>query len=256
MVVLELKNITKKFKGLIAVNNVSFQINEGEIVGLIGPNGAGKTTLFDMISCNVPPDGSSPYPNEGKIYFYGKDITNLPAYKRCHLGIGRTFQLTKPILEMKVIDNVIIGILFGKESKNYNSNFYEEAKKICEFVSLSDKTEIIAKNLTTPDKKKLELARALATKPKLLLLDEVMAGLTPTEIVDACEIIKKIRNNGITLLVVEHVMKAIMSISDRIIVMDHGIKIAEGKPGEIVNNLKVIEAYLGEEKNYGENIRN
>lgn len=247
MTILEVKNLTKKFKGLIAVNNVSFQINQSEIVGLIGPNGAGKTTLFDMISCNIPPDGSSPYPNNGEIIFLGKNITNLPAYKRCKLGIGRTFQLTKPILEMTVLENVIIGLLFGKNSID-KVDIYKEANEICNFVSLGDKKNTIAKNLTTPDRKKLELARALATKPKLLLLDEIMAGLRPNEIIDACNTIKKIRDSGITILVVEHVMKAIMTISDRILVMDHGIIIAEGKPEEIANNKKVIEAYLGEEK--------
>ena len=248
MELLEVKNLTKTFKGLIAVNKVSFNIKEGEIVGLIGPNGAGKSTVFDMITGIRPPDGSSPFPDSGDIIFKGKSIVKLPAYIRCNLGIGRTFQLTKPLKEMTVFENVYVALLFSNKSKGNRKNLTQTAKKICELVSLGGKMEELASNLTVPDRKKLELARALATQPELLLLDEVMAGLNPSEVMEACNLIKKIRDLGITILVVEHVMKAIMNISDRIIVLDHGIKIAEGKPEEVVNNQKVIEAYLGEEK--------
>ena len=248
MELLEVKNITKTFKGLVAVNKVSFNIKEGEIVGLIGPNGAGKSTVFDMITGIRPPDGSSPFPDSGDIIFKGKSIVKLPAYIRCNLGIGRTFQLTKPLREMTVFENVYVALLFSKKSAGNRKNLSKTAKEICELVSLDRKMEELASNLTVPDRKKLELARALATQPELLLLDEVMAGLNPSEVMEACNLIKKIRDLGITILVVEHVMKAIMNISDRIIVLDHGIKIAEGKPEEVVNNQKVIEAYLGEEK--------
>ena len=248
MELLEVKNLTKTFKGLIAVNKVSFNIKEGEIVGLIGPNGAGKSTVFDMITGIRPPDGSSPFPDSGDIIFKGKSIVKLPAYIRCNLGIGRTFQLTKPLKEMTVFENVYVALLFSNKSKENRKNLTQTAKEICELVSLGGKMEELASNLTVPDRKKLELARALATQPELLLLDEVMAGLNPSEVTEACNLIKKIRDLGITILVVEHVMKAIMNVSDRIIVLDHGIKIAEGKPEEIVKNQKVIEAYLGEEK--------
>lgn len=249
MEILEVKNLTKKFKGLVALNNVSFKIKEGEIVGLIGPNGAGKSTLFDMISGIRPPDGSSPFPDSGDIIFKGKNITSFLPYIRCNLGIGRTFQLTKPLKEISVFENVYVALLFSKKSKESKTNISNLTMDICEFVGLGKKVNDLASSLTVPDRKKLELARALATKPDLLLLDEVMAGLNPSEIIEACNLIKKIRETGITILAVEHVMKAIMNISDQIIVLDHGVKISEGKPNDVVNDPRVLEAYLGGEKN-------
>ena len=163
MELLEVKKLTKTFKGLIAVNKVSFNIKEGEIVGLIGPNGAGKSTVFDMITGIRPPDGSSPFPDSGDIIFKGKSIVKLPAYIRCNLGIGRTFQLTKPLKEMTVFENVYVALLFSNKFKGNRKNLTQTAKEICELVSLGGKMEELASNLTVPDRKKLELARALAT---------------------------------------------------------------------------------------------
>jgi len=245
MKLLEIKGIVKRFKGLIAVNKVSFDINEGEIVGLIGPNGAGKSTLFDVISGIKPPDNSSAFPDSGEIYYLGKNIIRLPAYKRCKLGIGRTFQLARPLTEISVLDNIFVALLFSKDSTTSKQDLYKRAEEICNFVGLEEKINELARTLSVSNRKKLELARALATQPRLLLLDEIMAGLNPTEIFDANNLVKKIRESGITLIVIEHVMRTIMSVSDRIVVMDHGSKIAEGNPYEIASNQKVIEAYLG-----------
>ncbi len=248
MELLEIKDLTKRFRGLVAIDSVNFKVREGEIVGLIGPNGAGKSTLFDMISGIKPPDNSSPFPDLGEIYFMGKNITRLPPYTRCKLGIGRTFQLTRPLSEMRVIENVSVALMFGRDvEKSSKKKLMKRAEEICNFVGLGDKISKFAGSLGVLDRKKLELARALATRPKLLLLDEIMAGLNPTEIVDACNLVKSIRASNVTVLVVEHILKAIMSISDRIIVMDHGKKIAEGLPQEVTNNRRVIKAYLGEE---------
>lgn len=239
MNILKVLEITKYFGGLAAVKNVTFDIYEREIVGLIGPNGAGKTTIFNLISGFYKP-------NKGKIIFNGEDITNLKPFQICKKGIGRVFQMTKPFLNMTCLENVMVGALFGKNEKKEINKAKEEAMEIIEFIGLSKKSDVIAKNLTIADRKKLEIARALATRPKLLLLDEVAAGLNPVEIEEIMGLMREIRNKNITLLIVEHVMKFIMGISDRIIVLHHGEKIAEGKPYEITENKKVIEAYLGE----------
>ncbi|MEM2416587.1 MAG: ABC transporter ATP-binding protein [Nitrososphaerota archaeon] len=236
---LRVYELTKYFGGLTAVRNVTFEIHEKEIVGLIGPNGAGKTTIFNLISGFYKP-------NKGKIIFNEKDITNFTPYKICKEGIGRTFQIPKPFLNMSCLQNVIIGALFGKDEHKDFNKAKREAIEIIDFIGLSKKVNMLAKNLTLVDRKKLEIARALATNPKLLLLDEVAAGLNPVETEEVMELMKKIRNQGITLFIVEHVMKVIMGIAERIIVLHHGEKIAEGKPHEIVKNEKVIEAYLGE----------
>jgi len=248
MSLLEIKNLTKKFKGVTAVNNLSFNVQEGEILGLIGPNGAGKSTVFDMMSGIRPPDGSSPLPDNGAIVFSGQDIVGMQPFEICKTGISRTFQISKIIAEMTVTENIYVAALFGKKRKAYQINIGEETEQICSLLELTDKTNVLAANLTIVERKRLELARALSTKPKLLLLDEVMAGLRPTEIDKVCDMIQVIKTWGISMVVVEHVMKAIMRISDRIVVMDSGEKIAEGNPEHIANNPIVIKAYLGKEE--------
>jgi branched-chain amino acid transport system ATP-binding protein len=239
MNILRVYELTKYFGGLAAIKNVTFDIHKKEIVGLIGPNGAGKTTLFNLISGFYKP-------NRGKIIFNEKDITNFTPYQICKEGIGRTFQIPKPFLNMSCLQNVMIGALFGKDERKDFNKAKRESIEIIDFIGLSKKIDTLAKNLTLVERKKLEIARALATKPKLLLLDEVVSGLNPVETEEVMELLRKIRNQGITLFIVEHVMKVIMGIAERIIVLHHGEKIAEGKPHEIAENKKVIEAYLGE----------
>jgi len=239
MPIIEGERITKHFGGLAAVANVDFHINQGEIVGLIGPNGAGKTTLFNLISGAFPPTA-------GKIRLKGEDITRMKPYQICRGGVARTFQSVKVFSNMTVLENVLLGSLFGRSIgiRIPDAN-KAEAMELLEFVELSAKKGSLAKDLTIANQKRLEVARALATKPELLLLDEVVAGLNPTEVAQVIELIKKIRNKGITVFMIEHVMKAIMDISDRIIVLHHGEKIAEGTPGEIATSQTVIEVYLG-----------
>lgn len=234
---LEVQNLSKRFGGLQAVNNLNFQVKKGEILGLIGPNGAGKTTVFNLITGVYRPDG-------GVIKFREEDIAGLKPFTICTKGICRTFQIAQPFREMTSLKNVMIGA-FSRTS--YTEEAKNKAEEILSYVGLAEKKEILAKELTTIDQRRLEIARALATDPKLLLLDETMAGLNPKECDEAVSLIKKIRDGGITIIVVEHVMRAIMSLSERIIVLDYGTKIAEGEPEEIRSNENVIEAYLGEE---------
>lgn len=238
MHLLEGKGLTIHFGGLAAVSDVDFYVDKGEVVGLIGPNGAGKTTLFNLISAALQP-------KPGEIFFKGKKINGLAPYKICRLGIARTFQTVKVFGSLPVIENVRIGSLFGAQ-KRLKKDATSEAKELLEFVGLSDVAYTFARDLTLANQKRIEVARALATQPELLLLDEIMAGLNPTELAEAMELVKKIQEKGITIVIVEHVMKAIMGICDRIIVLDYGKKIAEGTPKEITNNKKVIEVYLGE----------
>ncbi|NLI30895.1 MAG: ABC transporter ATP-binding protein [Nitrospiraceae bacterium] len=236
MALLEVKDLSKFFGGLAAVSNVSFEVREGEILGLIGPNGAGKTTLFNMINGFYPP-------SKGEVFFKGDRISGLKPYQICKRGMGRTFQVVKPLQRMSVLDNVIASAFIRAGSKQAAE---VRAREVIDFVGLGDDVHVISKGLPLGKRKKLEIARALATGPELLLLDESFAGLNPAELDESIEIIRKIKAKGVTILIIEHHMKVIMSISDRIVVINYGQKIAEGVPHEIGNNPLVIEAYLGE----------
>ena len=239
-VLLKGKKVSKYFGGLAAVKDMDFIIKEKEIVGLIGPNGAGKTTLFNVISGIY-------HPTSGKVEFNGIDISKFKPNKICNLGIGRTFQIMKPFLNITTLENVIVGVLFGKGKSIKMKDARNEAARFLEFVGLLDKKDYLAKSLTHADRKMLEIARALATEPKLILLDEVVAGLNPTETKQAMKLIKKIRDKlDITVFWIEHVMKAVMGVAERVVVLHHGEKIADGTPKNVAKNKEVIDAYLGE----------
>ena len=233
----ETQHLTKAFGGLIAVNDVSFQVEKGEIHGLIGPNGSGKTTLFNLINGYYPI-------TSGTILFEGKELNGLPTWKICKLGLGRTFQVVKPLRRMTVLDNVIASA-FNLTTKHHVAK--EKALEVLEFCELSKKQDDQAKGLTIGDRKRLEIARALATGPRLLLLDETMAGLTPQEQAEGVKLIRKIRDSGITIIIVEHIMQVIMNLCDRILCINYGQEIARGTPVEVANNQEVVEAYLGKE---------
>jgi branched-chain amino acid transport system ATP-binding protein len=238
MPILEGYGVTKYFGGLAAISNVDFHVDQGEILGLIGPNGAGKTTLFNLISAALSP-------NSGEIRFKGEKISGLKPHQICRTGVARTFQSVKVFTNIPVLGNVLLGSLFGTSAGMSSADATREAMESLEFVGLSGVRETPAKDLTLANQKRLEVARALATKPELLLLDELVAGLNPAETAQAMELVIKIRDRGITILMIEHVMKAIMNICDRIIVLHHGEKIAEGTPEKIATNQTVIEVYLG-----------
>lgn len=238
--ILEAENITKYFGGLAALSNVSFSINQGELVGFIGPNGAGKTTLINVIT-------GAKRPTSGEIRFKGIDIKRMKNYEISRMGIARTFQIVKPFPGMTVKENVLTAALFGSNSGKLTvKEALERSEKILDMVGLSHRMNASPNETTIPDRKRLELAKALATEPELLLLDEVMAGLNPTELNKIMELIRDINRKGRTILIIEHVMKAIMGLSQRIIVLHHGKKISEGSPAQIANDDSVIEAYLGE----------
>jgi branched-chain amino acid transport system ATP-binding protein len=239
MPVLDGERVTKHFGGLAAVSSVDFAVDQGKIVGLIGPNGAGKTTLFNLISGAL-------VPKDGVIRFNGQKITGLKPHRICKMGVARTFQSVKIFPNMPVLENVLLGSLFGTSSSISGADTAGEAMESLEFVGLSALGATPAKDLTLANQKRLEVARALATKPELLLLDELMAGLNPTETVEAMELVTKIRDRGITVFMIEHVMKAIMSVCDQIMVLHHGKKIADGTPQEIATSRTVVEVYLGE----------
>jgi branched-chain amino acid transport system ATP-binding protein len=244
MPILEGQAVTKYFGGLAAVFNVDFHVEQGETLGLIGPNGAGKTTLFNLISAALTP-------NSGEIRFKGRNITGLAPFKICRMGVARTFQTVKIFADLPVISNVVLGSYFGMSSGRSSAEALGEAAEWLEFVGLSAAKETPAKDLTLANQKRLEVARALATGPKLLLLDEIMAGLTATEVAEAMELVAKIRKQGITVIMIEHVMKAIMRVCDRIMVLHHGAKLAEGTPKEITTSKEVIKVYLGERADAG-----
>jgi len=241
MPLLEVKNLTKAFGGLMAVNDVSIQVEQGEIVGLIGPNGSGKTTAFNCINQFLPV-------TSGDIFFKGQSVISLKPHQICLLGIGRTFQVLKPLARMTVLDSVTASAFCRV---NTIKEAQIEALKVLDFCNLDHQKDKLAKSLPIAGRRRLEIARALATKPELLLLDETAAGLNPGELDEAIDLIKKIRENGISILIVEHIMKVIMTISDRIHAINFGQTIAEGAPQEVANNQAVIEAYLGEQHAQG-----
>ena len=234
---LKAEGVKKSFGGLAAVDNVDFDVEQGEIMGLIGPNGAGKTTFFNLISGAIPLDS-------GTITFNNTRISGRKPHQICRLGIGRTFQTAKNFPGMSVHENAVMGALFGTKGMS-RKQAENEVVDILEFVGLSDMSDRHIPDLTLALQKRVEVARALATKPSLLMLDETMAGLNPTEVEEAMELVKKIRGSGITVIMIEHVMRAIMNICDRIVVLHHGAKIAAGTPEEISTNSAVVEVYLG-----------
>jgi branched-chain amino acid transport system ATP-binding protein len=233
---LQVKKINKRFGGLQAVIDLEFEMERGQILGLIGPNGAGKTTAFNMIAGFFPPD-------DGKVMFKGEDITGLKPWQVNRKGIARTFQLSKPFDDLSVLENTMVGA-FARD-KNRKA-VRRKSEEILELVGMADQKEVVAQNLTATDRKKLELARALATDPELLLMDEVVAGATPKEASEMMDLILLIRDKGVSILIVEHVMKVIMGLSDRVVVLNYGKKLTDCAPQEAVCNLEVLKAYLGE----------
>ncbi|MBI5840795.1 MAG: ABC transporter ATP-binding protein [Chloroflexi bacterium] len=237
-ILLSVQGITKRFGGLQALTRVTFDLPEGQILGLIGPNGAGKTTLFNAINGVYPPE-------EGRIIFRGKDVTKAKTYDLAHMGLARTHQIVRPLNELSVRENVMVGACFGRENNGLDKAS-KIADEVLEFVGLEGRVSQLAGSLNVAQKKRLEMARALASRPYLLLLDEVLAGLNSSEIDGMIQTVLEIRKQGITIIMIEHLMKAVMNISDRIIVLDYGEQIAEGTPHQIANDPRVIEAYLGD----------
>lgn len=239
-VLLSVQGVTKRFGGLQALTHVTFDLPQGQILGLIGPNGAGKTTLFNVINGVYAPE-------EGRVIFRGEDITGLKPYEVARRGLARSHQVVRPLNQLTVRENVMVGACFGRENHSL-SNAAAIADEILQLVGLKERADQLAGSLNIAQKKRLEMARALAARPYLLLLDEVLAGLNPSEVEAMLTTIRTIREQGITIIMIEHLMHAIMKISERIIVLDYGEQIAEGTPQEISNNPRVIEAYLGDPK--------
>jgi branched-chain amino acid transport system ATP-binding protein len=237
---LEVNALSKRFGGVQAVADLSFTVGQGEILALIGPNGAGKSTVFDLINGVVPPDS-------GRIIFEGKDITGKPTYEVAHHGIARAHQIVQPLAGLSVLDNCLVGACYGHDNLSMSAG-RKVVREVAELVGLTDRLGMLAGELTTAGKKRLELARALCGRPRLLLLDEVLAGLNPTEIERMIEVIRAIRQRGVSILIIEHVMRAIMSLSDRVVAINLGRNLAEGTPQEVANHPAVIEAYLGDPK--------
>lgn len=237
---LQVEHVSKRFGGLQALSEVSFSLNEGTILGLIGPNGAGKTTLFNVINGIYTPE-------EGRITFRGQDITSMKSYHVARQGLARTHQIVRPLNELTVRENVMVGACFGRERQPL-AKAADIADEVLEFVGLAKRSAQLAGNLNVAQKKRLEMARALAAHPYLLLLDEVLAGLNPTEIAEMVETVRNIRAQGTTIIMIEHVMHAVMNVSDHVIVLNYGTLLAEGTPDEVANDPQVIEAYLGDPK--------
>ena len=238
---LECAGVTKRFGGVTALSRIDFSVQQREIVGLIGPNGSGKTTLFNVISGLLRPE-------EGRVVFRDRDITSLAPHTICHLGIARTYQIVRPFATLTVLENVMVASAFGRRHEARLDQARADAARWLAATGLAPRAGALPAQLTLAEQKRLEMARALATQPELLLLDEVMGGLNPTEVDTCLELVRRIRDElGTTIILVEHVMRAVMKVSERVVVFSYGDRIAEGKPDEVVKNPRVIEAYLGEE---------
>jgi len=237
---LEVSGISKRFGGLVALNKVDMCVRRGEIVGIIGPNGAGKTTLFNVIAGFFAPE-------TGRISFLGRDVTRLKAHSLCRLGIARTFQVPKPFRHLTILENMMVGACFGS-GLSIGKESVHKIEEILRFAGLESKAALMADTLNLVERKKLEICKALSASPELVLFDEVMAGLNPSETTEMIAFIAKVRGNGLTILLIEHLMKVIMSLSDRVIVLHYGEKLCEGMPQEVANNPQVIEAYLGKSR--------
>jgi branched-chain amino acid transport system ATP-binding protein len=239
---LQVKSVSRRFGGVRALNDISFDMKAGEILGLMGANGAGKTTLFSIVAGNIPP-------STGEIWFDEHRIDGLGPHRVNRLGIARTFQIVRPFANMTVLENITVGALYGRGQIKSQRRARERCMQILDEVGLADRADMLASSLTLAGRKRLEVARALATEPRLLLLDEVLAGLNATEARDALDLLRHLRDSrSLSIIVIEHVMKALMQLSDRIVVLHDGLKVMEGIPAEVANDPRVIKAYLGEKR--------